>query len=566
MSTSTPRSNLALIAALRRDWSSRMVTALVLAMCASVAGLAWFGFHAMREWRRSSAQLILRLADDHADLLATALRRDMRGAQTLVLASRDSADYASQPIPDFSDEVAAAFARYPYPESFFGWRDDEKGGLVFFNRANREPSWAHDTVVPSRYPVVVERGGATAQQLLEGIRRDAGSGRSYAVFETDLDGRPYQVVARLQYRDALRQNLESLTGFTVNLRWVRQGYFAQIANEVASIGESAVRLEYAITDERDRPVAGAALLGDAANRDFHLEFFDPLISETATDDRQRPPWHIRISAATDPTLIWATREGGWMTVMIGAISLALAASIFVVAHAARASASLATMRADFVSAVTHELKTPLAGIRAIGDTLARGALNPQGVREYAGLLVHESRRLTRLLDNLLAYSRISDVTQAYSFESLDAATLIHDSVAVFRRQLEKRQFLLDVTVDDGLPPVRGDRTALQFALDNLIDNAIHYSGQGRWIGVSARHAGQHVVFEVSDHGAGIPADEIDAVQRRFVRGRKTGRTKGSGLGLAIVKRVAADHGGRFELESDVGVGTIARLRIPTGLG
>lgn len=84
--------------------------------------------------------------------------------------------------------------------------------------------------------------------------------------------------------------------------------------------------------------------------------------------------------------------------------------------------------------------------------------------------------------------------------------------------------------------------------------------------MAARHAGHQIVFGVSGRGAGIPADEIDAVQRRFVRGTKTGRTKGTGLGLAIVKRIAAEHGSQFELESDVGVGTNARLRIQTALG
>jgi signal transduction histidine kinase len=562
MTLLTPRSNLALIAALRGEWNGRMVGVLVLAMCASVAGLAWFGFHAMREWRHSSAQLIRRLADDHADLLATALRRDMRGVQTLVLASRDSADYASQPTPDFSDEVAAAFARYPYPESFFGWRNDDPDGLVFFNRANREPAWSQGTPVAARYPVVVQRGEPTARELLDAIRRVAALGRTYAVFDTELAGQSYQVVARLQYRDLFRRELDSITGFTVNLAWVRHGYFAQLTSEVARIGEAGTRLEYGISDEAGQPVIGVPKLGDAAVREFRLEFFDPSISQVESDSGARHPWHIRVSAAADPTLIWATREGDWITVMIAAMSLALALSVLIVAHAARCSASLAAMRADFVSTVTHELKTPLAGIRAIGDTLVRGALGAQGVREYAGLLVHESRRLTRLLDNLLAYSRISDVTQAYTFERLDPAALIDDSIGAFRRQLTDRQFSLDVSADQRLPPVRGDRTALQFALDNLIDNAIHYSGDRRWLGVTARCAANQIVFEVSDHGAGIPADEIEAVQRRFVRGTRAARTKGTGLGLAIVKRIAADHGGQFELQSHVGVGTVARLRIP----
>jgi signal transduction histidine kinase len=116
-------------------------------------------------------------------------------------------------------------------------------------------------------------------------------------------------------------------------------------------------------------------------------------------------------------------------------------------------------------------------------------------------------------------------------------------------------------VPHDLPLVRGDRTALRLALDNLIDNAIRYSGGTRWIRVNARRSGSRVVIEVCDRGAGIATDEIQSVKRRFVRGRRA-RTQGSGLGLAIVMRVAEDHGGALELESQVGKGTSARFDLP----
>lgn len=112
-----------------------------------------------------------------------------------------------------------------------------------------------------------------------------------------------------------------------------------------------------------------------------------------------------------------------------------------------------------------------------------------------------------------------------------------------------------------LPLVRGDRVSLRLALDNLIDNAIRYSGTDRWIRLSARASESRVVVEVCDRGAGIPPDEIQVVKRRFVRGRRAS-THGSGLGLAIVMRVVADHGGRFELGSEVGTGTTARFDLP----
>ena len=109
--------------------------------------------------------------------------------------------------------------------------------------------------------------------------------------------------------------------------------------------------------------------------------------------------------------------------------------------------------------------------------------------------------------------------------------------------------------------MRADRTAIVLALDNLIDNAIRYSGEAKKVSVHASAKADHVRFDVIDPGVGIPADELPQVRRRFVRGR-TARGPGNGLGLAIVNRIASDHEGALEITSEVGVGTTATLLIP----
>jgi two-component system phosphate regulon sensor histidine kinase PhoR len=220
------------------------------------------------------------------------------------------------------------------------------------------------------------------------------------------------------------------------------------------------------------------------------------------------------------------------------------------------------MRAEFVSIATHELKTPLATIRAASETMVRGRLAGDRLAEYARLLLQESKRLTRLVDNLLAYARVIDVRDLYQFERLSPAELIEDSLRSFERQLAEARFDVTIDVPHDLPPVRGDRTTLRLALDNLIDNSIRYSEETRSIRVTARHAGSSLTIEVADRGPGIAPDEIQRVKARFVRGRRA-TTHGSGLGLAIVSRVVTDHGGRFDLTSTVGVGTTATISLPT---
>lgn len=533
---------------------------LTIALAATVLALSWYGYRAVSEWRRSTAVLIERTVEDGADLLVTALTRDMRGAQALVLANRDSGDYAAQSVADFSYEVASAFTRYIYPESFFGWRAAD-GELVFFNRASRSPPWTTRAIDSGRYPVVMTRHPEIARRLLERVQQQAVNRPSYAHFRTEITGVPYAIVARLQYADVYRERLESITGFTVNLAWVRERYFSELVSEVSRIGETGTALDYAVLDERGATVAGVARGELAAERQFPLQFFDPAATELDGEGRGGLAWTVRVSAASDPVLEWATSGEDTTVLAIAAMALGLAISFLLTAHSVRAGASLAAMRAEFVSIATHELKTPLATIRAASDTMARGRLPADGIKQYAHLVVQESKRLTRLVDNLLAYARIIDVRALYNFERLAPAELIEESLSGFERQLSEGRFDVAADVPHDLPLVRGDRTTLRLVLDNLLDNAIRYSGDRRWIRVSARRKGARIAVDVYDRGVGIAADEIQAVTRRFVRGRRT-TTHGSGLGLAIVMRVVTDHGGRFEIESDPARGTRAGFDLP----
>jgi two-component system phosphate regulon sensor histidine kinase PhoR len=127
--------------------------------------------------------------------------------------------------------------------------------------------------------------------------------------------------------------------------------------------------------------------------------------------------------------------------------------------------------------------------------------------------------------------------------------------------LELRHVWVDVDIPDTVPLIRADRASMTLVLDNLIDNAIRYSADGGRIRITAALRDALVWIEVSDRGTGIPADELLAVRRKFVRGRQA-PLGGSGLGLAIVNRIIADHGGHFQLESDYGIGTVARVSLP----
>jgi signal transduction histidine kinase len=192
--------------------------------------------------------------------------------------------------------------------------------------------------------------------------------------------------------------------------------------------------------------------------------------------------------------------------------------------------------------------------------MARGRVSsPEQQREYAQLLVQETYRLRHLIDNLLAYARVTEVADAFTFEPLQPEEVVEEVVHGFRKLLRDRGIEVNVSVPTPLPPVKADRTSIVFALDNLLDNAMRHAGAAR-IELEARLRDNTVEFVVSDHGQGIPEEELKRVQQPFVRGDAASR--GSGLGLAIVRRIAAAHRGSFRLDSRIGTGTTATLAIP----
>lgn len=543
-------------------WGGWLTALLAVSVCLGIATLLAFGYRATREWQRSSERLIARDTEESADLLVTAVTRDMRGAHSRVLANRDWGELSLESLTDTSDQVSTAFARYPYPESFFSWQHDSPQGIVFFNRANRFPAWMPRPTGPHPYPVTLVTNPPEGDALRDQVTAFSAARFRYATFEMTLGGQPYQIVARLVYADPLQEALHSVIGFTVNLAWVRESYFPDILSQVAPIATRGNSLDIAVTDDQGRRVWGRQNGGPGLVRDFPLLFLDPSVSMVALGANPAVrTWSIHTSQSSESALVGAAHGADEALFVAGAAALTLALGLILAIRAVRAGVALTAMRSDFVSSVTHELKTPLANIRAMADTLARRPIGGETVRDYAGLLMQEARRLTRLVDNLLAYARVTDVTEMYSFESIEPAELVDDVLRNFRHPLSEREFTVEVDLPVDLPFVRADRTAMMLALDNIVDNAIRYSPKEHFIRVSARREGQEVVIEVQDRGVGIQPAELSIVRRKFTRGRLA-RADGSGLGLAIVSRIIADHKGRFVLDSEPGAGTAAKVYLP----
>jgi signal transduction histidine kinase len=536
------------------------------AVCLSAAALVWIGYQALVEWERTGTLVATRRAEAAADLLAGAFAKDMRGAQEVVLAEAERDGSAAGLEIDLLHPVASAFARYPYPEAFFSWRGEGTSQPVtFFARADRRPAWLGNERSLKLFPVVLGANGALAGRLMRRVAEDAALCRRVSAFDLDAGESKYQVVSAIMYTDAQCGSVSAVFGFMVSLDWVRRFYFKDLTEQVSRLAADDRSIALTVVDQANVLIAGEAGASHApqASRPFPLAFFDPnIFALDPPRDFQRVNWSAVATAENDPTFV-AAEAGARRTLAVAAVmTVVLAAALLLGFRAARASAALAEMRSEFVSTVTHELKTPLANIRALNETLASGKGDASMSREYALLAVDEAKRLTRLVDNLLAYAKIADAADVYSFEPVLVDAAIRRALQEFAPPLSQAGFETRLDVAPDLPAVWADVSALGLVLNNLIDNSIRYaSPEHRSLAIRAARDGDGVVLEVADRGVGIPADELPSVTRKFFHGRGS-HTGGSGLGLSIVDRIVSDHHGSLEIRSDVGMGTTVVVRLP----
>lgn len=220
-------------------------------------------------------------------------------------------------------------------------------------------------------------------------------------------------------------------------------------------------------------------------------------------------------------------------------------------------------RADFVSGVSHELKTPLTLIRLYGETLLYGdGFSLEGRRGFYQIITRESERLTRLVDNVLDFSRIDRGVKRYSFQEGDLASVVGETVDVYARHLKRAGFTVDVDLISDLPEVRFDAASLAEVILNLLDNAAKYCNQSKHISVRLSKETDHVVLEIEDQGIGIPDSEQEKIFEQFYRGAGSAAKGGYGLGLFLVREIVTAHGGVIEVKSQVGHGSTFRLIFP----
>ena len=251
--------------------------------------------------------------------------------------------------------------------------------------------------------------------------------------------------------------------------------------------------------------------------------------------------------------------------MFGTIGLLLLAGGYIVARGISKELEVARLQSDFVAAVSHEFRTPVAAVRQLSEILDEGRVPDEARRSrYYGLLRRESERLQRLVEGLLDFRRMEANAAEYRFEVLDPGLVVTEIAEEFINGAGPAAGRLATNVEPALPSVRMDREAITRALWNLLDNAAKYSAQDAPISLEASADDGRVVIRVRDQGPGIPAAEQRQIFNKFVRGEsaRASGAKGTGLGLAMVAHIVRAHHGDVRLESRPGAGSTFSIVLP----
>jgi two-component system sensor histidine kinase SenX3 len=222
------------------------------------------------------------------------------------------------------------------------------------------------------------------------------------------------------------------------------------------------------------------------------------------------------------------------------------------------------IRRDFVANVSHELKTPVGALNLLAEAVAEASDDPEAVQRFSARMRTESERLTRLVQQIIELSRLQGDDPLERLDPISVEMLAERAIDRVRVDAADKDVSVEFVGDRGLK-VMGNAEQLIVALGNLVENAVAYSDSGARVAVSARSEGSNVDIVVTDHGVGIPADDIDRIFERFyrvdpARARATG---GTGLGLSIVKHVAATHGGSVRVWSVEGEGSTFTIILPS---
>ncbi len=534
----------------------RLVLTVGLTVLLPAAGLIFLNFNQLREFERDKV-LEAAIHRDFQEMLAITEKKINKKVYPMFEEVRDSFPSPDSSPADKEQKLKDILSSKPWLLHAFLY--DEKGFIL-----QTQPGAMGDRFVREEHDHMIGsyRGwfGLEGKSLVAGLHRKARPFMFYSGPVKRSGGETYGLTF-LFVLPQLEKGRLVIGGATYDPMYLKQSFFPQMLEESVSSkgddggGNRLAMIIYPIEMEghQAKPLAASAAWGEGkpeVTRKFD-EIFRGLVLG------------IKFTGTSVEALgkRWVNR--GFL--ILGILSLLIIGGLVLTKHIVSKELAVARLKSDFVSNVSHELRTPLALIRLYAETLELGRITTKDKKQqYYRIIRKESERLTALINNILDFSRIEAGRKEYEFRETNIAELVRNTLDSYRYQIEQQGFALEESIDPNLPEIRLDREAIARALVNLVNNALKYSADEKYVQVKLYGENGKVKLEVADHGIGIARRDHAKIFEKFYRAGDplVHNTKGSGLGLSLVRHITHAHGGDIAVESTPGKGSKFTLSLP----
>jgi signal transduction histidine kinase len=512
-----------------------------------------------------SAWHVLQIQRDRA--MEAAIQRDF--SQVLAISEKQINQKANQLVDDVrtgfpspseacSVTLDRILAAHPYAAHVFVYSPN--GGIVFRSQADRlkgDDGFRHEADYLSKmFDAWLKMDFSSMSEKLAHSQKKGSPYFFTAEWVPRGDKRVYQSTALFLVKDEKKASL-AIAGMAFDADYLHDNFFPEMLNDVISRNVNDTQTDnHAVMMLRSKYDSVAFAQSSA------WDGGTPEVERNLEGAFQGLTLAIKLRGTTLAAIGQRFALISFLT--LAALSLALAGGIALTYRNITKEMALARLKSDFVSNVSHELRTPLSLIRLYAETLEMGRLTgPEKYQEYYRIIRKESERLTGLINNILDFSRIEAGRKEYDFRETDMCELVHNTLDSYRYQLEQSGFQFEEKIDE-VPPLRVDREAMARSLLNLVNNALKYSQDRKFIGVNLYRDNGSVKLEVVDQGIGIPHQEHQKIFEKFYRvgDPLVHNTKGSGLGLSLVRHIVEAHGGEVAVDSTPGQGSKFTIVLP----
>ena len=550
------------------DRGIRLAAGLAVVVAIPMAVLFYFQFRSLNDIETTSAVVLRQLSSETADSLTRAIEDYMKRPHISVLLRIQQRSTEPLDLPFIDPILDDALAESPFVESFFVWTEvgPQANKWLVFDQASKS--------LPKGSPGRFREDKVVGDPLLRRLRELVKTKRAIVAFTETINGRPHYVQAQLRWEGPARERMTSVIAFAVDAEKLRAEFIPAVLRDwLASVQQPSgfPHLETEVLDENGEHIYAShpersGHVTPVDERSFAIIFFDKELLESAAPyEQHREIWGLRTSYGPQPIneIVSASTRPELALMIVLAVAMAL--GVFLVAGAAAREVRVAELKSNFVASVSHDLKTPLALIQLFAETLELGRVRtPERAQEYYRIINGQSKKLSRLIENILDFSRMEAGLRPYRMEPADLSESVNKVLARMETQFSQGNFTVTPKVEADLPRILPDEGAAEQAIENLLANAMKYSGDAKTIEIEAKRADGHIVVSVTDHGIGISRREQGRIFRKFYRVQRElgGGPQGTGLGLAIVDHTMRGHGGFVRVESEPERGSTFSLHFP----